>query len=326
MNAKSPPARLIRLIEFLRAIQSRPSVSVKELAERFDAAPNTIFRYVDELNGAGVPVDVTSNGLCVPSAFVERGQPFSSHEAAILSLGLSLLEEKSAVDAETAAALRHKLMPQRDANLVDISERVRTETAMQTPADTGVMRTLREAVLDRIRLRIVYASLERGETTEREISPYTLVHRRESWYAIAWCHERESVRTFKVSRVQSAARSHEPFFTDPEYDPDDYLLYSWNILSGEPNVVLARFDKTAGPLILEKRLAHGRVWKEQGFVYLRAIVSGLDEFSWWIMQYGEHAEVLQPRELRRKIGKRCAKMAETYADTLYQRSRRLNHD
>lgn len=312
-------ARLQRTIQTFEHLLSERMASPQRLAEQLGLTAKQVAAAIQDLNEIGVPVDVTPSGFCIPSALIERESEFSLRESIILSMGLRLLEEQGGVDDETLATVRLQLFPQSDDGL----SHVRDDAPMYTAIDPGVLDLLRKAVWKQQRLRVMYRSLESSGTTGREISPYTLVHRRSSWYVIGYCHLREEVRTFKAARMERAERSPHAFYQDPEYDPNDYLLYSWNIMAGKPNVVLARFDESVGRLILEKKLAHGRVWQEERWVYMQTLVSGLDEFSWWIMQYGEHAEVMQPLELRRILAMRCAKMSERYADAYTNRSRSL---
>ena len=53
-------------------------------------------------------------------------------------------------------------------------------------------------------------------------------------------------------------------------------------------------------------------FREDGSLDYRVTVSGLDEISWWILGYGEQAEVIEPAELRHLVGNRAARMAAIY--------------
>ncbi len=312
-------ARLQRLIELLDCLAVIGPATLNDLAESLDLPEELIEQTVLDVSRIGVPLDITPSGYVVPSALVERESTFSLHESVMLAMGLDLLKDNKGIESDLAGSIRLRLFPQSD----DGRSSIREGDPVYTAEDPAVIDRLRAAVWKRQRLGLVYRSRESDEAAPREISPYTMVHRRSSWYVIAYCHLRDEVRTFKAARVEGARPSGKAFYQDPDYDPNDYLLYSWNIMAGKPNVVLARFDESVGRLILEKTLAHGRVWQEDNWTFMQTIVSGLEEFSWWIMQFGEHAEVMQPLELRRMLAMRCAKMAELYADAYTNRSRRL---
>lgn len=322
MSISLRPARLARLLEAVEHLASSGSLTPDALSGLLGVSGAAAVKLIDSLNQAGVPVDTTPEGYRLSPPLAEPPQPLTVNETAALSLGLAWLHERGAVSSDDVRAIRAKLFPQREA-VTPPADAVDSRASVSTPHDPGVAAALHQAVFERQRVEIVYASKSQGKTTERDLSPYTMVNRRDSWYAIGYCHARRAIRTFKVSRIQSSRLSPRSFYLDPDYDPDEFLKYRWNIMDGEPQVVLARFDQTAGPLLLEKRFAHGRAWREGEWIYLKTIVSGLDEFSWWIMQYGEHAEVIQPLELRRALARRCAVLAERYSDAYTERSRRL---
>jgi len=241
----------------------------------------------------------------------------------LLMLGLSMLDESGAADRNELNALRAKIIPPAESRIDRRSDSAIGGAPLKRVVDPRLIAFLNRMVLEKRRVRMNYLSRESEKPSWREFSPYAVTNRNNSWYAIGYCHRRNEIRTFKIVRILDIIESEESFREEADFDLEEYLLYSWNIMGGEPNIVVARFDRKVGPLILEKEVAHGRVWKEKGFVYLRTVVSGLDEFSWWIMQYGEHAEILQPRELRRLLAKRCAKMAAKYSETIMRRSRRV---
>lgn len=312
-------ARLQQIIQTFDQLLNNGGLPLKGMSGSTGLTVKQIHACAHDLNEIGVPVDVTPDGYRIPSALIERESEFSLRDSILLALGLRLLEDQGGIDSASVDAIRLQLFPQSDDGRSQVNDRA----PVQEKIGAGVLEALRKAVWKHQRLWILYHSRESGETAQREISPYTLVRRRASWYVIAYCHLRGDVRTFKASRMENVFLSENEFFQEPEYDPNDYLLYSWNIISGKPNVVLARFDESVGALVLEKKLSHGRIWQDGDQVYMQTLVSGLDEFSWWIMQYGEHAEVIQPLELRRILAMRSAKMSELYADAYTTRSRSL---
>ena len=318
---------LSRFFELIRHIHVNEGLTVKDLADHFSTSENQIYHDLQVLNAAGVPIFFSSTGYRILPAFFGNFQTFTADETLILMLGLSLLEENGAINPDQFRSLQAKILASDSEiaaeRLTRIGESFRTPSPVKNVFNPRIMAVLNQAILERRRVRMLYRSRDGQEPARRDLSPYTIIHRKDAWYVIGHCHKRDEVRTFKVSRIEELETTPEPFRQDDEFDIDTYLMYSWNIMGGETHIVIVRFDREIGPLILEKQIAHGRAWKERGFVYLQTVVSGLEEFSWWIMQYGEHAEVLQPRELRRMLAKRCAKMSANYNEPVHHRSRRV---
>ena len=57
-----------------------------------------------------------------------------------------------------------------------------------------------------------------------------------------------------------------------------------------------------------QRLAH----RDDGSLDFHVRVSGLNEISWWILGYGDQAEVLKPARLRQLIAERAGRLVEMY--------------
>lgn len=319
MSGTSSNQQIARLIEFANLIENQKQVSLEALTEHFQVPDKHIFTYIQQLNQAGIPVDLAPNGYSIPKPHAQKTEPLTSQEIVLLSIGLKLLRDKGVADWQQCETIFQKLLPNEvERKLLEtISESLRTEPPVRSSYKPRVMGTLYEAITKQRRIKMKYHSVNSGEVFWRELSPYTLVHRRESWYVAGYCHLREEVRTFKVDRIQDLKLSDQPFYQEPDFHPDDYLAYQWSIFNGQENLVVARFYKEVGDYIREKQLTQGRIWPEKGYVYLQTVVASLEEFSWWIMQYGEHAEVLQPEELRRMLAKRTAKMAEIYSDAYH---------
>ncbi len=90
-----------------------------------------------------------------------------------------------------------------------------------------------EALIRKKQLEIRYTSY-RGETSQRIVSPETLVHYRENWYLDAWCHLREGLRTFSLARMEQI----EPLKTNarkiPQSQLDQHFSESYGIFAGTP--------------------------------------------------------------------------------------------
>lgn len=90
------------------------------------------------------------------------------------------------------------------------------------PAETRLLESIGRALIERRRVRFDYEA-RRGESTRRAVAPYSLVSRRGGWYLIGLDLDRESVRTFRLSRVRGEAVPYSPTHALPEYEiPDGF--------------------------------------------------------------------------------------------------------
>ena len=93
---------------------------------------------------------------------------------------------------------------------------------------------LNHALTQRCKVRIVYETRSRGgKVSERVINPYHIKLHVRSWHVIAYCRNRESVRTFKVDRIRQASLLDERYTIPNDFNLDDYLGDTWGVMSGD---------------------------------------------------------------------------------------------
>ena len=88
--------------------------------------------------------------------------------------------------------------------------------------------------------------------------------------------------------------------------------------AGQDTRVVVRFESMVATNVAEVTWHKTQQLKPQadGSLIFEARVSGLNEIVWWILGYGDQAEVLHPYKLKRLVAQRVKKMAATYKDTI----------
>jgi predicted DNA-binding transcriptional regulator YafY len=185
--------RADRLIALVLLLQARGRMTAAELAERLEVAVRTIYRDLDALSTAGVPVYAergTGGGIELPDGYRLDLTALNRQEASALFLStvpgpLADLGAGQVLDAalhKLSAALppgtRQEAERSRDRLHLDPSEWWRT------PEPVALLRTIQEAVWDDRRLRVTYERPGR-RPTERVVEPYGLVAKASTWYLVA---------------------------------------------------------------------------------------------------------------------------------------------
>ena len=306
--------RLTRLLEIVFQIRENPQLRARDLAVHFRVSEKRIFDDLKDLRKAGIPISFVNGGYQVHESLFTSCGAFTLDEAIKVIEGLVRLEADGVLSENEVTCLVAKVLPPGGERLVggvpqySISAGPRARNVV----NPDVIMQINEAVASRKKIEIRYRSRRDPEPRRRDVHPYHVTHRKDAWYLIAYCPGNRAVRTFKVSRIDEARPLHEGFEIPEDFSPESFLKYRWRIIDGPGTLVCVRFDAEVGDLILEKEMEEARVWEEEGNVYLEATVANLDEFSWWLLQYGEHAEVLQPKELRSIMEERARQLANLY--------------
>jgi len=181
----------------------------------------------------------------------------------------------------------------------------------------GLLSQLQAAQAEHRGVDVVYYSASRDEESLRRVDPYHLRFHHEAWYLVAYCHVRREIRVFAVDRIRELTLTDALFTVPDDFDIDGYLVAAWGMERGyEAHEVVVRFDAYQARWVAE------RVWHPtqrlerlaDGALLCRFTVSSTGEIKRWILQFGGHAEVLEPAGLREEVKTEVAAMGGIYGD------------
>ena len=205
-------------------------------------------------------------------------------------------------------------MDHRRLGLSEASQRIRV-LPMSARSAGEHFRTLASATLQRRRLRIVYKSRSRDETSEREVSPQHLVHYRDNWYLDAWCHQRRGLRIFSVDRVHSAAELQTRTDDVPEAALAEHFASSYGIFAGKANkIAVLRFTAERARWVADERWhpEQSGQFLTNGSYELRIPYRDERELVMDILRHGPEVEVLAPAPLRDAVISRLRSALKRY--------------
>ncbi len=183
----------------------------------------------------------------------------------------------------------------------------------------GVYRQLVNAIAHRRVTRIVYGSLTEWETIETELRPYRLLFSQHSWYVVGRSAMHREVRTFNLERIKSLETLSRKYAIPKSFDLDRHLGNSWRLIpsSEHESHIVVRFAPLVAQNVSEVKWHKTQQTRflSDGSLEFHAHVSGLTEIAWWILGYGDQAEVLRPARLRRIVAQRAKNMAAIYEES-----------
>ncbi len=206
-----------RLFEIIYQLLEKGQSTIPELAARLEVSERTIYRDMDVLSAAGIPIYMErgrNGGVRLMEGFVLSRELLSGQEKEEL---LSALQSLAAVGAYDAALLR-KLsalfrIPSEGWYEVDFSR-----WGEQTQ-DNEKFELLKRAVICHRCVRIVYAGTG-GEESARIVWPLKLSYRSRAWYLKAWCTQKADFRLFKLHRILKWELLEERFTPPASWNSD----------------------------------------------------------------------------------------------------------
>ncbi len=316
------------MLKLLQTLQAGKGQNADGLSAACGVSRRTLYRDLETLRDAGVPLqyDKVDKRYCIPGAFFLPPTNFTAAEA------LSIIALASQVGASNrlpfyeparsaALKLESSLPPALRDELRAIIRSIQIQFNQVDPLEgkETVYQQLVDAIALRHVVKIEYESLSEWETIKTKLRPYKLLFNRHSWYAIGRSTLHAEVRTFNLSRIVHIEPTQEKYVVQRGFSLKRYLGNAWNLIPspGRNHQIVVRFQPLVARNVSEvvwhktQRLEH----REDGCLDFHVRVSGLNEIAWWILGYGDQAEVLKPSKLRKLIANRVGNMQAIYQGT-----------
>lgn len=312
-------------MELLQTLQSGKGENADGLAKACGVSRRTVFRDLQTLRSAGVPLefDGHSQRYFIPSSFFLPPTNFTAAEAlSIIALATQMGSRDQLPFYEPARQAALKLQSSlptalgEELNTITRAIQIRLNPVNRLSGKKDFYRRLVDAIAHGRAVDITYESLTEWETIKTRLRPYHLLFSRRSWYVIGRSSLHREPRTFNLSRITALKTTKTPYKVPRSFHLGRYLGNAWHLIPepGRDHQVVVRFQPLVARNVAEV------VWHktqrvellEDGCLLFRVQVSGLSEIAWWILGYGDQAEVLKPVKLRRLVARRAANMHATY--------------
>ena len=297
--------QISRLFEIVYLLLERRSVTARELAERFEVSPRTIYRDVDALAQAGIPVYADrgqGGGIRLMEQFVLNKSLLSVKERREL---LASVQGMQAVREEEVQPLLEKL-----SSLFGAEREDWIEVDFSPWTSSGELgkyfQLLNEAILNRQVVCFSYSAAN-GSTVERTAEPHRLFFRGYDWYLLAWCRNRSDYRYITLTRMRGLAMLPEHFEKRniPEREsayeqPDSQIELT---VRASPRMAYRVYDEFP-PDFWEK--------EENGSFLIRFAMPQNEWLYSYLLGYGPELEVIAPPQVREELLERAEKILKNY--------------
>ncbi|CAA9541046.1 MAG: Transcriptional regulator, DeoR family [uncultured Thermomicrobiales bacterium] len=305
--------RADRLLSILLLLQVHRRLTARDLAERLEVSPRTIHRDMDALSAVGVPVHAERGAgggwvLAEPYRTDLTGLTEAELQTLFLAQPPRLLADLGLRTAAEGALVKllAALPAARRQGAEEARQRIHVDTTGWHPSEeaTPALATLQDAVWRERRLRLTY---RRGDGTEVErlVDPLGLVAKGRAWYLIAGVDGEP--RTYRVSRVVTAAPLEEPCVRPPGFD----LVAWWERSMVDFAAGLPRYEAAVrvAPGALGWVTGPGRPGRVEavdppdadGWTPVRLRFDVLEEACGFALGLGPRVEVVAPTELRERV-------------------------
>jgi predicted DNA-binding transcriptional regulator YafY len=322
--------RASRLLSILMLLQARGRMSAQALADAVEVSVRTVYRDVDQLSAAGVPVWAErgrAGGFQLQPGWQTRLTGLTEPEArALLMAGLPGPAAQLGLGGAARSA-QHKLLAALPAALQADALRVGARFHLD-PHDwfsdnppSEHLAVVAEAVWSERRLAIRYESW--NGVGDRSVEPLGLVLKAGAWYMAARTGPREPARTYRLSSVHAATLLPQRFrrplrFDLPAYWHDATQRFEAGLYVGTARLRVSprgyRWLQQWAPAVAAAA-ARTRADEGRGSDWLRVEVpiESIAHATQQMLRLGAEGEVLAPAALRTSVLETARRMVQRHA-------------
>lgn len=300
-----------RLLGIVYALLNKETVTATALAERFEVSVRTIYRDIEVLSQAGIPVYARkgkNGGICLMEQFILNKMLITPREQQeILSALLSMKETNATEEKEILQKLGNFFRTE-PMNWISI------DFSDWGDGQKQLFEDIKKAILTQKVISFDYYGQNRA-MSRRTVEPIQLLFKEYTWYLRAYCRERKALRTFKLTRIRKMEVLEENF------KPKEVWLEEKVDSEKQQDIKTSNIYAPLITLWIDKKEAY-RVYDrfseseieilEDGNFIVR-VAYPLDEWVYaLILSFGTSARVLEPLEIQQEIKKRIMDMQKNY--------------
>lgn len=219
--------RLSRITSILIQLQSKRLTTAREIARRFEVTNRTIYRDIQTLRLAGVPIgEEEGKGYFLAEGYQLPPVMFTQEEARAMVTTSKILnyhtEDSLKKNYESALLKIKSVLSLKDKDELDF---LNSRIGFQEPwaPKSLYLDRIQHSITESAKLKVKYQSKKEEQITERTIHPYAVYFNGAVWTTIAFCELRQGIREFRLDRIKELTLQQAQFEADRTFSLEEYL-------------------------------------------------------------------------------------------------------
>ena len=298
--------KIDKLVGILSILLQKEKVTVHELAELYEVSDRTIYRYIDTLGMAGIPIFSkrgNGGGFSIMEGYKIDRTLLSSKEMRAVLDGLRSLDSVSNTNYYSRLMEKFSIgssMSVTNENIIiDLS-------GWDKSAVADKIEIIKTAIENKDKISFEYHS-PNGDSS-RVIEPYHIIYQWSGWYVWGFCTDKQDYRMFKLTRMTDLKNTGEKCEKReiPAYVPDK-LLHT----DGEITAVV-RFDDSVKWRLIDEFGIDFIKYNKNDEIEVTFTWSDVPSFFRYILTFGDNAEIISPQEYREQFAGLLKNISKKY--------------
>ena len=294
-----------RLFKIVYHLLEKGKSTAPELAEKFEVSIRTIYRDLDTISAAGIPIYATQGkggGIFIMQDFMLNKSLLSEQEKEQI---LMALQGISATEHNQTDELLMKLSGLFQSKVTNWIEVDFSEWYKNTP-NYDVFNLIKNTIFNQYTITFSYFARE-GNYSNRTVEPIKLIFKNKDWYLYGFCLLRNDFRFFKLTRIKDLEISSDTFIREVKSSHEiETVIKNKNFIHAKlkfsPKVAFRVYDEFTDNVSKDN----------QGNLYVNIDLPDNETLFSYILSFGDNVEILEPDYLRHSMKEKLALMLEKY--------------
>lgn len=296
--------KIDRLISMIMVLLEHEKISAKDLAERFEVSPRTIYRDLDTINQAGIPILSTpgpGGGVEILKTYKFEKRLFSTSDITALLLGLGNIQCNIPSNEIVCTLAKVKgmipLEKQKELEFRMNQIKIDVNPWLYACDFSDTIELIKIALEQHQLMRFFYSDI-RYQKSCRDIEPYRLLLKGENWYIQGFCLTRNDFRTFKLLRMENIRILDQTFeirdfpyekLDSPQFNDKKMIPVKLRIHESIRDAIIMRFGNTC-------------LAPDGEEYYIADVHFPLDDLACnYLLSFGDRCICLSPESLKDKL-------------------------
>ena len=292
-----------RLFEMLHMMLNKKNITAKELSEYFEVSVRTVYRDIETLASAGIPVYSLrgkNGGIRLLEGYTLNKSLISQDEQNEIMYALQSLKAVNYPESEETLKKLSLIFNKSSDNWIEV------DFSRYGSDDNVLFENIKQAILKKLIIRFTYFN-SRGEKSYRAADPLKILFKEKAWYLFAYCHNKKDIRQFKINRIKELILTEEHF---------DKSMEDFEINDEKEAVkrvkVIVEIDKSQAYRVYDEFSEENiNKMKDGNF----EVIMENPESEWvygYLLSFGEYLKVKEPERIKKNLFEKIEKMRENY--------------
>ncbi len=291
-----------RLFEIVYILMQKRKTTAKELADRFEVSTRTIYRDIETLSTANIPIYASKGkdgGIGLLDEYVLNKTILSEEEQNQILFALQGMKKVKGQDEKDILERLSILFNKK------INDWIKIDFSNWGNVQEERFDIIKSAILNKQLVQFIYYN-SNGEESKRIVEPLQIWFKDKSWYLVSYCKLKQDYRIFKIARIKDIKILQEHFERElPKEEKNE--KHNFKIIE-----LVLEINKAMTYRVYDEFESKEITKKEDGNFIVKVKYPENEWIYGYILSFGEYARVLNPGYAKNRIKDKLQRTLKNY--------------